>query len=163
MKKSGKTRIATFLIKSLKHRYRILSIKHSCESNFDIDKQGKDSWRMKKAGAYTVTILSDKKLAIISDADNIDPLQMVTDLENLLRVEFDLVLIEGFSRLVGQNKNVFKIIAAKSTNDFKEIIKNVDEKILAVVSSEKIRTDYPTISFDEMDKLLELLERILSP
>ena len=99
-KKSGKTRVITYLTQFLKQRYKILCIKHSCEPNFDIDIPGKDSWRMKEAGADTVVITSDKKTAIISDSGKIDPIRIIDYLEALLNIRYDIVFIEGFSRIL---------------------------------------------------------------
>lgn len=62
---SGKTTLIEKLIPELKKRgYKVGVIKHT-KHQFEIDHPGKDTWRMTKAGADTVVIVSDKKLAMI--------------------------------------------------------------------------------------------------
>ena len=64
---SGKTTLLEKLIAEIKNRgYHIGTIKHDTHG-FDIDREGKDTWRHKKAGASTVAISSPTKVAIIKD------------------------------------------------------------------------------------------------
>ncbi len=66
---SGKTTLIEKLIPELKNRgYRIGTIKHA-HHNFDMDKEGKDSWRHKAAGSETVVIVSPGKISIVKDED----------------------------------------------------------------------------------------------
>src|SRR3990172_6969140 len=64
---SGKTTIIVKVIAELKRRgYRVGVIKHDAHG-FEIDHEGKDSWRHKKAGASTVALSSPDKFAVIKD------------------------------------------------------------------------------------------------
>jgi molybdopterin-guanine dinucleotide biosynthesis protein MobB len=61
-KKSGKTRLTTMLIKSLRERgYRVASAKHVHHADFSIDQPGKDSWKHSEAGANPNIIISQEK------------------------------------------------------------------------------------------------------
>ncbi|MFA7176706.1 MAG: molybdopterin-guanine dinucleotide biosynthesis protein B, partial [Smithellaceae bacterium] len=61
---SGKTTLLEKIIADLTHRgYRIATIKHN-RHGFDIDHEGKDSYRHKKAGAHTTVVSSPHQLAL---------------------------------------------------------------------------------------------------
>jgi molybdopterin-guanine dinucleotide biosynthesis protein B len=66
---SGKTTLIEKLIRELKKRgYRVATIKHN-RHGFDIDHEGKDSWRHKKAGAQITVIASPIQVAVIEDTE----------------------------------------------------------------------------------------------
>lgn len=67
-------------------------MKH-CPRGFDLDVEGKDSWRFREAGADAVFLLSPGTLGMIKDVGNKLTLAQITDgfLRNL-----DLVITEGY-------------------------------------------------------------------
>src|SRR5690606_10005679 len=91
-KNSGKTTMTERLVRNLTGRgYRIATVKHA-HHDFDIDQEGKDSWRHRKAGAAEVAVVSAKRYAIIHENGN-EPEPPLTDI--LARLSpCDLVLIE---------------------------------------------------------------------
>lgn len=93
---SGKTTLIEKLLPILSERgYKAATIKHDSHS-FDIDKEGKDTYRHKQAGAKAVIISSPKKAALIMDVDREADLD---DLAMLLPFDIDIVLTEGFKSL----------------------------------------------------------------
>ena len=67
---SGKTTLIEKLLPELGRRgYRVATVKHDVHG-FEVDREGKDSWRHKKAGAHTVVISSPLKVAVIRDVDH---------------------------------------------------------------------------------------------
>ncbi|HZK56176.1 MAG TPA: molybdopterin-guanine dinucleotide biosynthesis protein B, partial [Desulfosporosinus sp.] len=91
---SGKTTLMVKVIKELKAEgLKIATIKHDAHS-FDMDKPGKDTWRMAEAGANIVAISSPKKLAIIEKVDDEKTLDEI--IERISGV--DLILTEGFKK-----------------------------------------------------------------
>jgi molybdopterin-guanine dinucleotide biosynthesis protein B len=94
-KNSGKTTLLEKLIPELCRRgYRVGTVKHD-HHGFDIDREGKDTWRHKQAGAATVVISSPKKIALVKD------LEAEMDLDEIVSRFFDdmdLVLTEGYKR-----------------------------------------------------------------
>lgn len=92
---SGKTTLIEKLLPELVRRgYKVATVKHDVHG-FDVDRQGKDSWRHKKAGAHTVVISSPTKLALIRDVDHDADLMELRD--KYIR-EVDLILSEGFKK-----------------------------------------------------------------
>ncbi len=91
---SGKTTLVEQLIARLKRAGRRVSVVKRAHHAFDIDHQGKDSWRHRQAGACEVVIASDRRLAKIREFD--PPAEpTVHDLIRELGA-CDWVLVEGF-------------------------------------------------------------------
>ncbi|HWP97897.1 MAG TPA: molybdopterin-guanine dinucleotide biosynthesis protein B [Syntrophomonadaceae bacterium] len=91
---SGKTTLLEKVIRQLKSDgYRIAVIKHDAH-RFDMDKPGKDSWRIAEAGADVVAISSPGKVAMIEKVNNEKSLEEVID----LLPDVDLILTEGFKQ-----------------------------------------------------------------
>ena len=93
---SGKTTLVEQLVARLKRAgLRVSVVKHAHHA-FDIDQEGKDSWRHRQAGAFEVVIASDRRLAKIREFEaQADP--TVHDLIRELS-PCDWVLVEGFKR-----------------------------------------------------------------
>lgn len=93
---SGKTSLLEQLIPLLTGSgLRVSLIKHA-HQGFDMDKPGKDSHRLRTAGAQQVMIASAQHWALLADT----PEQEEPDLEALLaqldQGSLDLILLEGF-------------------------------------------------------------------
>jgi molybdopterin-guanine dinucleotide biosynthesis protein B len=93
---TGKTTLLTQLIPLLKHHgLRIGLIKHS-HHDFDIDHQGKDSYRLRMAGATPVMLVSPYRRAIITELNAAQEPSLNEQLTFFDQSELDLLLIEGF-------------------------------------------------------------------
>lgn len=87
----GKTTLLESLIEIFSKRgFKVGALKHDAHK-FEIDKEGKDTWRMKKSGASRVMIGSKHKFAMISDTRE----EKTVD-ELLKYFEEDIIFIEGF-------------------------------------------------------------------
>ncbi len=95
-KNAGKTTLVEKLVSELTRRgHRISTIKHAHHS-FDIDHEGRDSFRHRKAGASEVAVVSRHRWAIIHEMrDEKEP-----SLEEILAklAPCDLVIVEGYKR-----------------------------------------------------------------
>ena len=93
---TGKTTLLTQIIPILKHQgLRIGLIKHS-HHNFQIDQPGKDSFRLREAGASPVMLVSTHRRAIITDITPAQEPRLANQLKHLDQSELDLILVEGF-------------------------------------------------------------------
>src|SRR5512147_944366 len=102
---SGKTTLIEKLVPELTRRgYRVATIKHDVHG-FEVDREGKDSWRHKQAGAHTVIISSPEKLAIIRDVDHDADL---AELRDRYVQDVDIILSEGFKRNQQPKIEVFR-------------------------------------------------------
>ena len=93
---TGKTTLLTQIIPILKHHgVRIGLIKHS-HHNFQIDQPGKDSFRLREAGASPVMLVSTHRRAIITEISPEQEPRLDDQLKLFDQSELDLILVEGF-------------------------------------------------------------------
>ena len=94
---TGKTTLLTQLIPLLKQRgLRLAVIKHT-HHVIDLDKPGKDSYRMREAGAQQVVLASHQRLISLQEKPQADGEANLADaLACINPLETDLVLVEGF-------------------------------------------------------------------
>lgn len=95
-KNSGKTTLVEKLVTELTRRgHRISTVKHAHHS-FDIDHEGRDSFRHRKAGAAEVAVVSRSRWAIIHESRDEDEPSLEDILTKL--APCDLVIVEGYKR-----------------------------------------------------------------
>jgi molybdopterin-guanine dinucleotide biosynthesis adapter protein len=95
-KNSGKTTLVEKLVRHLTSRgYKVSTIKHAHHS-FDIDHEGRDSFRHRKAGASQVAVISRERTAIIHELRGEEPPNLQHVLAQL--APCDLVIVEGYKR-----------------------------------------------------------------
>ncbi|MGZ5007529.1 MAG: molybdopterin-guanine dinucleotide biosynthesis protein B [Methylobacter sp.] len=93
---TGKTTLLAELIPILKQNgLRIGLIKHS-HHDFEIDRPGKDSFRLRKAGAESVMLVSRYRRAIITEFIPEAEPRLDEQLKQFDQSELDLILVEGF-------------------------------------------------------------------
>jgi molybdopterin-guanine dinucleotide biosynthesis protein B len=95
-KNAGKTTLVEKLVVDLTARgFRISTVKHAHHS-FDIDHEGRDSFRHRKAGATEVAVVSSGRWALIHELRN----EAEPYLEDILTklAPCDLVIVEGYKR-----------------------------------------------------------------
>jgi molybdopterin-guanine dinucleotide biosynthesis adapter protein len=149
-KGSGKTTLLERLIPELRRRgYRTGTVKHDTHG-FDIDHEGKDTWRHKQSGAATVVISSPWKLSLIKDVDH------ELDLDQIVAAYFsdvDLVLTEGFSRAGKPQVEVFRRTAhAEPLHK-----KGAPNHLVAVMSDTPVDLDAPNFDIDAVADLADLI------
>jgi molybdopterin-guanine dinucleotide biosynthesis protein B len=122
--KREKTQLMEALVKELKSRgLRVGALKHHKHGDFEMDKEGKDTWKYEKAGADTVAISSPVKLAVIK---NVKAEMELGEILDRFFADNDIVLADGFAL-----SDKPRIILAESREDI-EIFKRGCE-VVAVV------------------------------
>lgn len=150
-KKSGKTTLLEKLIPAMKARgYRVGSIKHDIHG-FDIDHEGKDSWRHKAAGADAVLISSPWKISLIKDTDSDRPLG---ELASSYMTDMDLVLTEGYYKADMPQVEVFRRAAHKTLLDA-----GANDHLFAVMSDIPQSLQVPSFDINDIDSLADLIEK----
>ena len=95
-KNAGKTTLVEKLVMELTRRgWRISTVKHAHHS-FDIDHEGRDSFRHRKAGASEVAVVSRHRWAIIHESRGDEEPALEDILAKL--APCDLVIVEGYKR-----------------------------------------------------------------
>ncbi len=151
-KNSGKTTLLEKLIPELVRRgYRIGTIKHDVHG-FTIDREGKDSWRHKQAGAHAVIISSAQKMAMVRDVSvelTID--QMVAQ----FYPDMDLVITEGYKRGGKPQIEVFRQEAHKTPL---HTWRNPGT-LVAVASDVPIDLPVPQFDVNDINSIADFIEK----
>ena len=129
---TGKTTLLCKLIPLLKKSdLRVGLIKHS-HHNFEIDKPGKDSFKLREAGASPVMLVSSHRRAIITEFNpTIEP-DLDEQLKHFDQSELELILVEGFKA-----ENFPKIELYRPTLQ-KPLLFPHDPNIIAIATDEEI-------------------------
>ena len=147
---SGKTTLLEKVITELTRRgYTVGVIKHDAHG-FEIDHEGKDSWRHKKAGASTVALSSPEKFAVIKDVSiEWTPERIIDAYLN----DADIVITEGFK------KSAFpKIEVVRKANSTQPVCGN-DRKLLAYASDFKVSVKLPVFKLDDYKGVALFIEK----
>lgn len=147
---SGKTTLIEKLIPEFKRRgYRIGTIKHHLH-DFEVDQEGKDSWRHAQAGADAVAIASPYKLAFITTP----PSDLTLDeLRDRYFQNVDLVIAEGYKGSTHPKVEVFRA-AVHEHPLFRK-----GDNLLATVSDIEADTGVPCFGLEDIVPLADLLEK----
>jgi molybdopterin-guanine dinucleotide biosynthesis protein B len=145
----GKTYVVEKLLVELKRRgYRVAAIKHSA-GGFEIDHEGKDTWRFAQAGSDTVAISSPQKLAIIRKVEHDHTL---AELQRYIGPDFDIILAEGFKQDKAPKIEVHR-------KEFGPDLLCTKEELLAIATDEKLKIDVPQYGLEDESELAELIEK----
>jgi molybdopterin-guanine dinucleotide biosynthesis protein B/molybdopterin-guanine dinucleotide biosynthesis protein len=148
---TGKTTLLEKLIRELVRRgWSVGALKHDAH-RFEIDHEGKDSWRLTRAGAAVTAISSPAQSAVIRRHE-VEPA-----LDTLLQdfIGMDLVLTEGFKR-----SRLPKIEVHRAILGAPLLCRGVfDDPMLAVASDAPLTVDVPLFGLDEIEALADFLER----
>ena len=146
---SGKTTLLEKLIADLVGRgYRVATIKHN-KHGFDIDHEGKDSYRHKKAGAHTTVVSSPHLLAMVKDVDHDHSFDEIRD--QLIR-DVDIILTEGFK------VNDYPKIEVYRTELKRELISKKEDGLIAVASDTKLNVDVPCFDINDTRTIADFIE-----
>lgn len=149
---SGKTTLLEKLISEFKHRgYRVGTIKHHLH-DFEIDREGKDSWRHAKAGADNVVIATPEKLAMIKKTGTDTP---VDELRDRMFYDVDIVLAEGYKTADRQ----WKVEVFRASVHDRPLFRDVPT-LLATVTDTDVDTGAPCFEMDDILPLADYLEQI---
>ena len=147
---SGKTTLIEKLVPELTRRgYRVATVKHDVHG-FEVDREGKDSWRHKQAGAHTVVISSPNKVALIRDVEK--DLTLGEIREKLIQ-DVDLILSEGYKKDVQPKIEVFR------KEKHKELLCTQEDHLVAVASNHKFDIDIPCFDLEDMKGLADFIEK----
>ncbi len=139
---TGKTTLLTQLIPQLKEKgIRVGLIKHS-HHNFQIDKPGKDSFRLREAGATPVMLVSSHRRAIITEFPNPQEPVLNKQLSHFDQSCLDLILVEGFKR-----ENFPKIELHRPSLE-KPLRYIDDHSIIAIASDQKLSLERELVQMD---------------
>lgn len=147
--KVGKTFLVERLVAEFKRRgYRVATIKHS-RHGFDLDQEGKDSWKHAQAGSDTVVISAPDRVALIK---NVDRDHSLAELSRFIGLDLDIILAEGFKQDKGYKIEVHRKEKGKD-------LLCTQEELLAVASDEPLELNVPQYPLDDAIGIADLIEK----
>ena len=145
----GKTDLICRIIKNLtKKKFRICSVKHS-HHNFQIDKEGKDSFKHLQSGSKEVLIFNEYKFAMISKKRKEKIL--FKDVVKKFSKNVDIILVEGMKYSTINKIEVYRTTINKPLLCLKD--KNIKALVYDKVSQEIEKLDLPMFQFKETSKI----------
>ncbi len=137
---SGKTTFIERVIPELvRAGYKVATVKHAGHG-FDLDTEGKDSWRHKQAGASSVVVLSKGSMAMFADVS--DQLKVEDVRARFLDDSYDLIIAEGW-----KNEGYPKIVIVRE--QVGEIPIST-QGLLAVVSDKPVDVNVPIFELNDV-------------
>jgi molybdopterin-guanine dinucleotide biosynthesis protein B len=151
-KNSGKTTLVEALVRELTGRgWRVATVKHA-HHDFDIDKEGTDSFRHRKAGAGEVAIVSARRWALMHELAGEGEPALEDVLSRLSPA--DLVLVEGYKR--GSHR---KIEARRLEAKDRSPLTATDPNIAAVAADHPVTGEtVPVFALDDIPGIADFIE-----
>jgi len=163
-RRSGKTTTVEAIVRGLTEKgYRVATAKHIPEAEFTVDTRGKDTWRHAQAGAKAILIVAPNEFTIIKKVNTKEC--NLNDFVQECDKEADILILEGFRKLVAKNLSIPKVVTVKTVKEVYESSKYF-KPILSFAGSTTEEVEglkIPKIDvFKEPKKLVEIVERRVS-
>ena len=150
-KNSGKTTLVSRLVAHLKKKkFKVGVVKHA-HHTFDIDHPNTDSYKIREAGSYKTTIVSEKRLAHIEEK-----ILPEIDIEELIKLNngCDILIFEGFKKIKKLSK-----IEVNLTKNNKELLYKSLDNVKLLVSDDMSEHPIKVLRHDQVN---EIIKEILS-
>ena len=151
---SGKTTLSTKLIRNFtKIGINVGTLKHA-HHKFDIDKPGKDSYNLRKAGARPMIISSKERFALIQENDQSEEKSLFEMLEMFSKQPIkkcDIIIVEGY-----KNENIPKLEVHRPIIG-KPLLYKDDKNIFAIASENHIETTIPLFDLNNINSITDFL------
>ncbi|MFL7011209.1 bifunctional molybdopterin-guanine dinucleotide biosynthesis adaptor protein MobB/molybdopterin molybdotransferase MoeA [Enterovibrio norvegicus] len=158
---TGKTTLLEKLIPALVEKgIRIAMVKHA-HHDFDVDKPGKDSYRLRKAGATQMLISSRYRHALMTETPD-DECTLNQLLGQLDQNNADLVLVEGFKHQAFPKIELHRAALGKpwlNPEDPNIVAVACDDSSSSASSTELPSTPLPRIDINDIASLVAFIQR----
>ena len=147
---TGKTTLLEAILPLIKaHDIRVAVLKHA-HHDFDLDTPGKDSYRLRKAGADQMLVASAKRHVLFTETPEQE--EKLTYLLNMFdHSKLDLILVEGCKSL-----DFPKIELHRETLN-KPWLYSQDPNIIAIASDSVVDSTLPQIDINDIDAVSQFV------
>ncbi|HAT2611281.1 TPA: molybdopterin-guanine dinucleotide biosynthesis protein B [Kluyvera intermedia] len=153
---TGKTTLLKKLIPALcEQGIRPGLIKHT-HHNMDIDKPGKDSYELRKAGAAQTIVASSQRWALMTETPDEPELNLAYLMSRMDASRLDMVLVEGFKHEV-----VAKILLFRQDCGHSEEELTIDKHVIAIASDVPLTVDVPLLDINDIPQITAFIMRWL--
>jgi len=155
-KNSGKTTLMSHLIHEFAQRGYVVSVIKHAHLKFDIDHPGRDSFKMREAGARQIVLSSPRRFALMRELG--DTPEMT--LESLLTFAgpCDVILVEGYKR-----EDYPKIEIRREGATSREPLSTEFPGVVAIASDrpQDEREPLPTFPIDDIEPIVSFIIELL--
>ncbi|MGX9739149.1 molybdopterin-guanine dinucleotide biosynthesis protein MobB [Pseudocitrobacter corydidari] len=149
---TGKTTLLKQLIPELCQRgIRPGLIKHT-HHNMDVDKPGKDSYELRKAGAAQTLVASKQRWALMTETPEEEELDLVFLASRMDASTLDLILVEGF-----KHEEIAKIVLFREDAGHKPEDLVIDAHVIAVASDITLSVDVPLLDINDVEGIADFV------
>lgn len=145
---SGKTTFLEKLLPLLKGRgYRVGVLKHA-HCGITMDREGKDSWRHKKAGAAATLVIAPGGVVLQKDWEMAGIEDVIPYLSDM-----DLVIVEGFKQADLPKLEIFRMAAGHERPLFMG-----DPRLVAFITDSDYAPEVPVFGLEEAERVADFIE-----
>lgn len=145
---TGKTTLLKKLIPALCAKGKRPGLIKHTHHNMDVDKPGKDSYELRKAGASQTIVASKQRWALMTETPDEPELDLQWLVSRMDPDKLDFVLVEGF-----KHEPVPKILLFRQNSGHlvEELV--IDEHTIAVASDVPIVTSLPLLDLNNIPQI----------
>ncbi|MDU4095215.1 MAG: molybdopterin-guanine dinucleotide biosynthesis protein MobB [Pantoea sp.] len=152
---TGKTTLLKQLIPLLKEQgVRPGLIKHT-HHDMDVDKPGKDSYELRKAGADQVLVASQQRWALMTETPDQEAIDFNFLISRMDSRSLDLILVEGF-----KDEPIPRIVLCRDRSE-EEIKPLLDAHVIAVASNRSFDVSVPLLNLNDPVEIAKFIVRWL--
>ena len=149
---TGKTTLLKRVIPLLNERgIRPGLIKHT-HHDMDVDKPGKDSYELRKAGAAQTIVASQKRWALMTETPDENELDLYYLASRMDESSLDVILVEGF-----KHESVPKILLYREGTSLNAGDLAIDSHVIAIASDVNLRTLLPILDINHPEKVADFI------
>ncbi len=153
---TGKTTLLEKVIIELTQRgYRVGAIKHDAHK-FNIDHEGKDSWRLTQAGSAPMVISSKDKFAMVSPNEKGEV--TIDELIYSYMTDVDIVLTEGYKMGHLPKIEVHRQERSRELTCLDSDGNIIDHRLIGIVSDSSLNVSVPVFPLDHAGPVSDFLE-----
>lgn len=151
----GKTTLLANLIPILiRHGLRVSVIKHA-HHTFDIDHPGKDSYRLRQAGASQMLLGSPRRWALMTELSGEKEPELQDLISHLDASLADLILVEGFKQATIPKIEVYRPSLGKP------LWADQDTQVIAVAADGAVNSTLPVLDLNNAAEVADFVRHWL--
>ena len=149
---TGKTTLLKRVIPLLNERgIRPGLIKHT-HHDMDVDKPGKDSYELRKAGAAQTIVACQKRWALMTETPDENELDLYYLASRMDESSLDLILVEGF-----KYESVPKILLYREGTSLNAGDLVIDSHVIAIASDVNLNISLPILDINHPEQVADFI------
>lgn len=126
-------------------------IKHT-HHDMDVDKPGKDSYELRKAGAAQTIVASQQRWALMTETPDEEELDLQFLASRMDTSKLDLILVEGF-----KHEEIAKIVLFRDGAGHRPEELVIDRHVIAVASDVPLNLDVALLDINDVEGLADFV------